>query len=131
MFHLFLRAKAHRYFKSRSDARDTKTDQVRLNAVAVAIENAIASAEAERLGLDKRISDVLARAALTLGNGTDEYLERELIDSELQDAFDVEIKNGQRRLAELESQIGHLRFLKTAIITRFPDLKSTPGFQSR
>jgi predicted nucleic acid-binding Zn-ribbon protein len=123
MFQLFLRARTYNYFKSRSGSRDTSNDQNRLMAVTEAIENAILTAETERSGLDRRIGDVLARAAVTFGNGTDEYLERDAIDSQQQDRFGIEITIGQRRLAELESQIGHLRFLKTAMNTRFPDLR--------
>lgn len=126
MFQLFSRARTHNYFKARSVARDTSTDQARLAAVAEALENAIATAEAERAGLDRRIEDVLARAAVTFGNGTDEYLERDVLSSKHQDLFGTEIKNGQDRLKELENQIGHLRFLKTVMITRFPELESNP-----
>jgi hypothetical protein len=42
----------------------------------------------------------MARAAVTLGNGTDEYLERNTRDSHHQDLFSAEISNGQRRLKE-------------------------------
>jgi hypothetical protein len=31
-------------------------------------------------GLNRRVEDMLARAAVTFGNGTDEYLEREALD---------------------------------------------------
>lgn len=125
MFQLFLKARIHTYFKARSEVRDASTDQARLKAVAEAIENAISAAEAECIGLDQRIEEVLAHAAVTYGNGTDEYLEREEIDRQQQDNFGTEIKNGQHRLAELESQIRHLRFLQTAVIARFPNFKST------
>jgi hypothetical protein len=66
---------------------------------------------------------VLARAAVTVGNGTDEYLEREPLDSHHQDLFGTEISNGQRRLNELATEITHFKFLKTAVLTRFPDFK--------
>ena len=90
--------------------------------VAEVIESAIEVAEAERIGLGRRIEDALARAAVTFGTGTDEYLERDAIDSKFQDLLDAEIKNGERRLTDLETQIGHLKFLQTALITRFPEL---------
>jgi hypothetical protein len=131
MFQLFLRTRTYNYFKARSHARDSGTDQARLTAVAEAIENAIATAEAERAGLDLRIEDVLARAAVTFGNGTDEYLERDAVRSKHQDLFGIEIKNGQRRLKELENQIEHLKFLRTAMIMRFPELDSNPTPESR
>jgi hypothetical protein len=131
MFELFLRTRTYNYFKARSATRDISTDQARLIAIAKAVENAIETAEAERAGLDRRIEDVLARAAVTFGNGTDEYLERDAVRSKHQDLFGIEIKNGQRRLKELENQIEHLKFLRTAMITRFPELDSNPTPESR
>lgn len=126
MFQFFLRAWTHTNFKARSTARDATSDHSRLEAVASAIGNAIAAAEAERAGLDRRLEDVLSRAAVTFGNGTSEYLEREALDSHHQDLFGADIMNGQRRLADLATQIAHLNFLRTAMMTRFPDFKSSP-----
>lgn len=124
MFQFFLRARTRNFFKARSDSRNTDADQARLNLVAEAIEDAISAAEAERIGLDRRIEDVIARAAVTFGTGTYEYLERDAVDSQFQDHLGIEIKNGQQRLTDLENQIRHLRFLKTAMITRFPELRA-------
>jgi hypothetical protein len=96
-----------------------------------AIENAaLHAAEQEQLGLNRRVEDVLACAAVTLGNGTDEYgngtdeyLEREALDSHHQDLFSTEISNGQRRLKELATTITHFKFLKAAMLSRFPDYR--------
>lgn len=119
---MFLLTRAQRFFRTRSDARNIDSDLVRLRPVAEAIESAIEIAEAERFGLGRRIEDVLARAAVTFGTGTDEYLERDAVDSKFQDLLGAEIKNGECRLRDLETQIGHLKFLQTAMITRFPEL---------
>jgi hypothetical protein len=124
---MFLLARAQKFFRTRSDARNIDSDQARIRQVAEAIESAIEVAEAECIGLGQRIEDALARAAVTLGTGTDEYLERDAIDSKFQDLLDAEIKNGERRLSDLETQIGHLKFLQTALITRFPELKLAPS----
>jgi hypothetical protein len=35
--------------------------------------------------------------------------------------FDAEILNGQRRLKELAAEIAHFRFMKAAVLSRFPD----------
>jgi hypothetical protein len=86
-----------------------------------AIENALSAAEQERSGLNRRVEDVLARAAVTMGNGTDEYLERDALDGYHQDLFSTEISNGQRRLKELATTITHFKFLKAAVLSRFPD----------
>lgn len=137
MFQLFLRARAHNYikarlgddgFKARSADRDAETDQARIGSIVTAIETALHAAEREQSGLSRRVDDVLARAAVTLGNGTDEYLEREALDNYHQDLFDAEILNGQRRLKELATEIAHFKFMKAAVLSRFPDFKAqVPG----
>ena len=132
MFQLFLRARAPNFFKrrlgdqdfkARSADRDAETDRSRVGSILAAIENALHAAEQEQSGLNQRVEDVLARAAVTLGNGTDEYLERDALDSHHQDLFSAEISNGQRRLKELATGITHFKFLKTATLSRFPDFK--------
>jgi len=132
MFQLFLRARAHKFrkafvgdqeFKARSPDRDAETDRLRVGSILEAIENALNAAEREQAGLNRRVDDVLARAAVTIGNATDEYLEREPLDNHHQNLFGIEIANGQRRLMELASSISHLKFLKAAVLSRFPDLK--------
>jgi hypothetical protein len=137
MFQLFLRARAHNYlrglrddrtFRARSIDRDAETDRSRIGSILTAIEHALHEAEQEQSGLNRRVEDVLARAAVTLGNGTDEYLDREALDSHHQDLFGTEIANGQRRLKELATEITHFKFLKAATLSRFPDHKTvTPA----
>ncbi len=123
MFQLFLRARANNYFKSRSPNRDAETDVARIASIARSIDTAVAAAEAEWNGLNLRIEDVLARAAVTIGNGSDEYLTREPLDTHHQNLFDREIANGQHRLEQLSQNIKHFKFLKTALLSRFPDFK--------
>jgi hypothetical protein len=86
------------------------------------IEDVLQAARVEQAGLGARIDDVLARAAITLGNDTDEYLTRDAEKTRVQDEFDVEIANGQRRLSELTQNIAHYQFLRAALLTRFPDV---------
>jgi hypothetical protein len=133
MFQLFLRARVHNFimarlgddgFKARSPERDAETDMARVGSIVTAIEIALHAAENEQSGLSRRVDDVLARAAVTFGNGTDEYLERDALDNHHQDLFDAEILNGQRRLKELASEIAHFRFMKAAVLSRFPDYKT-------
>ncbi|MGL3214672.1 hypothetical protein ACVWZM_000905 [Bradyrhizobium sp. USDA 4501] len=135
MFQLFLRSRAQDLiksrrgeegFKARSAERDAETDRARIGSIMAAIEAALQAAESEQSGLGRRVDDVLARAAVTLGNGTDEYLEREALDNYHQDLFDAEISNGQRRLKELATEIAHFKFMKAAVLSRFPDYKP-PG----
>jgi hypothetical protein len=124
VFEVIRQSWANSLFAARSATRDTETDQSRLQSVAHAIEQALKSAEAEHCGLKARIDDVLARAAITLGNGTDEYLTREPADIDLQNQFDRQIANGQLRLENLAQQMQAFAFLKAALQTRFPDFQS-------
>jgi hypothetical protein len=133
MFQLFLRARLHNLimgnlgdegFRARSRERDAETAQLRVGSILAAIESTLNAAEREQSGLNRRVDDVLARAAVTIGNGTDEYLERDARDSRHQDLFDAEIMNGQRRLKELATEISHFRFLKAVVLSRFPDHKT-------
>ncbi|MCC8935213.1 MULTISPECIES: hypothetical protein [Bradyrhizobium] len=132
MFQLFLQSRAQNLvksrlggeaFKARSPERDAETDRGRIGSIMAAIDAALEAAESEQAGLSRRVEDVLARAAVTLGNGTDEYLEREALDNYHQDLFDKEILNGQRRLKELATEISHFKFMKAAVLSRFPDFK--------
>ena len=108
-------------FKVRSGGRDIETDQVRAASVLRAIEDALEAAKAEQAGLKLRVDDATARAAVTLGNDVDEYLSRDPKDNQHQDLLSAEMANGQRRLNELAITIGHFQFLKTALLTRFPN----------
>jgi hypothetical protein len=111
-------------FKARSAERDAEADALRIGSVVTAIEVALQAAEKEQGGLSRRVDDVLARAAVTMGNGTDEYLGRDMQRSHHLDLPDAEILNGQRRLKELTDEIGHFRFLKAAVLSRFPEFKT-------
>ncbi|KRR03116.1 hypothetical protein [Bradyrhizobium valentinum] len=133
MFRFFTRPRAIN-FKARSPERDLEVDRLRAGAIFRAIEDALQAARAEHAGLTARVDEVLARAAITLGNGTDEYLTREAEDSRNQDTLGAEIANGQRRLSELTVSIGHYQFLRTALLTRFPDFnlaKTSSGSTAR
>lgn len=130
MFQLFLRARAEQFirnrlggdeFRARSPERDAETDRERVESILTAIDSALRASEAEQSGLSGRVEDILARAAVTMGTATDEYLDREPHRAHHQALFSAEIANGQRRLKELSSLIGHLKFLKAALLSRFPD----------
>jgi hypothetical protein len=123
MLQVLSRARANNYFKARSPGRDSDTDYARAESILRSIEQELEEAGAEHAGLTSRINDVLARAAVTVGNDSDEYLTRDPKDGHHQNLLGTEIANGQRRLNELGETIGHFQFLKTALLTRFPDLK--------
>ncbi len=132
MFQLFFRARARNLardhlggdgFKVRSPQRDEETDHQRVEGVMNAIEAALQAAEREQKGLSERVEEVLARAAVTVGNASDEYLDREPLDTHHQGLFSEEISNGQSRLKSLADAISHFKFLRTAVLSRFPDYK--------
>ena len=132
MFQLFLRARLRNFsrdhlgdegFKVRSPERDEDTDRQRIQTVMNAIETVLNAAESEQKGLNQRVEDVLARAAVTVGNASDEYLEREPLDTHHQGLFSEEISSGQRRLKSLADTITHFKFLRTAVLSRFPDYR--------
>jgi hypothetical protein len=114
---------ANRVFKTRSADRDTKTDYLRFEPVVRSIGQAFKSAQAEYFGLDNRMQEVLARASISLGNGSDEYFDREPADTHLLNLFDEEIFRGQRRLEELSQQIKKLKALEATLMAGFPDFK--------
>ena len=130
MFQSLLRNRVHDYvrtfgdrgFRARSAERDAETDRARASSILGAIEQALDAAEREHSGLSRRVEDVLARAAVTGGNGADEYLERDAIDSHHQDLFGTEISNGQRRLQQLATEIANFKFLRAAALSRLPGL---------
>lgn len=109
------------YFKVRSADRDVAADESRIASVAAAIDNALRSATNEHAGLSQRLEGVRSRAAIVAGNGDDEYLDREAIDSAHLNALETEMANAESRLKELSDAIGHFKFLKTALSSRFPD----------
>lgn len=122
MFQFLRKPSSRAQFRARSASRDAETDQARALPILSAIEEALDAARVEKSGLSVRIDDVLGRAAVTFGNDSDEYLTREPQDSRHQDLMGREIANGQRRLAELDVTIAHFEFLRTAVLTRFPNL---------
>ena len=131
MFEFFSRSRASHRFKARSPDRDAETDRARVATILNAIKEALSKAESEHTGLKTRIHDVLARAAVTVGNDTDEYLTRDAKDTKYQNLLGLEIANGQLRLSELEASIAHYRFLKAALLSRFPNAKAPSDEQKR
>ena len=126
MLKLFSRGRAGPEFKARSPERDAATDHARITAIANSIDEALRAAEAEHAGLSRRIEEVTERAAIAGGNDGEEYLTRDAVDRETLERFDRELVNGENRLKDLAVTIGHFKFLKTALLSRFPDFKKAP-----
>jgi hypothetical protein len=111
------------FFRTRSADRDTATDYSRVAPIFRSVGKALKAAETEYSGLDHRMQDVLARASISHGNGSDEYLDRDPADSRLLNLYDSEIARGQRRLEGLSQQIKRLKTLEAAMMVEFPDFK--------
>jgi hypothetical protein len=110
-------------FQVRSTERDATTDQELVASIAAAIDLVLEKTEAERAGLKSRLEDVISRAAIVGGNDTEDYLTRTDDRSKMLSESDAEIRRGQARLAVIERNISHFKFLRTALQTRFPDSK--------
>jgi hypothetical protein len=123
MIRQLFRSRSKGTFRARSPERDTSTDHDAVTSVAVAIDLALEKAEAERAGLKRRLDDVLSRAAIVGGNDPDDYLTRTEDRSKMLSDSDAEIRRGQARLANIEQNISHFKFLRTALQSRFPDVK--------
>jgi hypothetical protein len=126
MFGHSIKSWADSFFKTRSADRDTETDYSRVEPIFRSIGQALKAAEAEHSGLDDRMQDVLARASISAGNGSDEYLDRDPADTHLLNLFDEEILRGQRRLEGLSQQIKNLKALEATLMAEFPDFKLRP-----
>lgn len=113
-------------FRTRSGDRDRQTDAARVAKVMEAIDEALSGSQAERGGLDRRLNDVLARAAISGGNGDDEYLTRDTAAIDRLKAFDAEIKGAQQRLANLDHSIAQFEALKRDVAARFPEWGAMP-----
>jgi hypothetical protein len=93
--------------------------------IAHAIEDALKAAETERRIFTSRVTDAVSRSAVSLGNGTDEYLERESLDSYHLDLFDTEIHDRNKYLVRLDQDIDHLKLLARSLLHGFPELDQT------
>jgi hypothetical protein len=67
--------------RTRSEGSDRRADLTMVLQVIEAVERALNASKSERDGLGRRVSDVLSRAAMLIGSGTDEYVEREIADT--------------------------------------------------
>ncbi len=110
-------------FQARSEERDSAADNDAVRSVAAALDSVLEKAEVERAGLKNRIDDVLSVAAIVGGNDIEDYLTRTEDRSKMLKESDAEIRRGQERLRIIEQNISHFKFLRAALLTRFPDLK--------
>jgi hypothetical protein len=121
MVNLFANLRKNKNFATRSNERDAATDFARLMSIYDAKDQSIADAQAEKAGLQARLDNVLSRAAMAVGNGDDEYLSRDAVDSHHLGMLDAEIKNGEQRIEALTSGIAKFQSLREALLASFPN----------
>ena len=97
-----------RGFQVRSAERDEQTDRERLRSVSRTIESAIASVQKEKGTLQTRVDTARDLAALSAGTAYDEYLTRETIDTARITEYERQMLAGEKRIGELERQLGGL-----------------------
>ena len=109
-------------FRTRSPDRDRQSDAANVALIAKAINEALMAAEFERAGLARRVADVLSRAAVTVGNDVDEYIDRDDRDANHLNRMDAEIQSGQDRLKQLDHNIAQFEALRVELALKFPDV---------
>jgi hypothetical protein len=109
-------------FRTRSPERDKQADFALLGSVGKAIDDALATLQAESEGLNRRLTDSRERASLAAGNEYDEYLTREPSNLAGLRKFEEEMRQATARLKVLDEEIGHLRFVRATFYSRFTEL---------
>jgi hypothetical protein len=112
-------------FRTRAERSDRRADLTMITQVIETVERALRASKSERNGLGRRVSDALSGAAMLVGNGTDEYIEREIADTPRLREYEAEIVNGRRRLDQLNYAIGQFEWLKAELLARFSSVLST------
>ncbi len=110
-----------RPFRVRSPQRDTQTDRERIGSVVQAINTAVGSARSERHTLQARVSEARDLASFAVGTGSDEYLSREAKDKSRIAAYEQQMIIGEKRIAELDTQIAGLTALQELAARFFPE----------
>lgn len=120
MLQHFSRTRSLHSFKTRAADRDTQTDDARLASVWQSVADALQAARVERAGLVRRLDDISAQAATSLGNEADEYLTRDTCDIALLHQIEPEIMKGRLRLEQLAHSIAQLELLTAVLKNGFP-----------
>jgi hypothetical protein len=89
--------------------RSAERDRQTVGSIATVLERAENDAEAERAGLDARLTDLISRAALAGRNDLADSLTRAASCARMLRESDTEIRRGQMRIATLESRIAQFR----------------------
>jgi hypothetical protein len=109
-------------FRARSPERDKSTDEETAVPIKTAIDQALSRVEKEYDGLKARLDSVTASAVFVAGTESDEYLERDSKDTDRLREYESEMQRANIRLQQLTEMIAHLKFIRAAFKTRFPQI---------
>jgi predicted nucleic acid-binding Zn-ribbon protein len=110
-----------RAFKVRSAERDAQTDSERLGSISAAVEAAVASLRNERDALRARVDAARDQAAFATGTDYDEYLTRDAKDAAMIKEYEQQMASGEKRIQELERQLGGLGAIQEVFGRYFSD----------
>jgi predicted nucleic acid-binding Zn-ribbon protein len=110
-----------RAFKVRSAERDAQTDGERLGPISAAVEAAVASIQKERDALRARVDAARDQAAFATGTDYDEYLTRDAKDAARIKEYEQQMASGEKRIQELERQLGGLGAIQEVFSRYFAD----------
>jgi hypothetical protein len=98
-------------FRIRSSRRDETRDASRLGSIERSIQNAIADAELEKTGLNRRIEDATNRASMLMGTESLEYIDRGQKKNQLLADSEDELVAAEKRVRQLAAHLEHLRHM--------------------
>jgi hypothetical protein len=101
-----------RPFQVRSAERDAQTDRERLGSISSVVEAAVASVRRERDALRTRVDAARDLASFATGTDHDEYLTRDKKDEARIKEYERQMTAGEKRIQELEHQLGGLGALQ-------------------
>ena len=110
-----------RAFKVRSAERDAQTDSERLGSISAAVAAAVASIQKERDALRARVDAARDQAAFATGTDYDEYLTRDAKDAARIKEYEQQMASGEKRMQELERQLGGLGAIQEVFSRYFAD----------
>lgn len=113
-----------RMFRARSSDRDRRTDSERVDNIMKAIDQAIASAESERAGLQRRLETATTTAAMNAGTGVDEYVDRDAGQADALRTEENHMRSATARLRQLERHIADLNATRDACAEKLADYQA-------
>src|ERR1700722_14090868 len=96
-------------FKVRSLGRDNSADARRLGLIERSLHTAIAEAESESKGLERRVEGARNSAASLMGTEQVDYLDRDQKKEKMLSDLEQQIIAGGNRIRQLNEHLEHLR----------------------